>query len=104
MAEYNSEAHDEAVVIAGLPEATNGPLGSHNGSEKPKALVRISALDKLFEARGEATVKVGKQTLTLPIQSVDLEQVEALVRPYRPKVPVRRERINGTWTDVVNQA
>lgn len=80
---------------------------SMNGAETPQVVQRLSALDNLFEATGVAAIKVmrgGKeQTLELPIQSVDNEMVEGLVRPYRPRVPVKRELIAGKWTSMVNE-
>lgn len=68
---------------------------------------RLSILDTLFDASGFAELKVMKQgkehIWKLPIQSVDNEMVEALARPYRPKVPVKRELIAGKWTTVSNE-
>lgn len=69
---------------------------------------RLCALDNLFAATGEVKIKVtkGKREtyITLPIQSVDNERVEAMARQYRPKLPTRREQIDGQWKTVINEA
>jgi hypothetical protein len=83
---------------------TNG-TGPHQApAEATAPITRLSVLDKLFEARGVAKVRVGARLLELPIQAVDAEQVEALCRPYRPRIVVKRERIDGQWQDVRNLA
>lgn len=64
----------------------------------------LCALDRLFDATGVAEVKVGAKTLTLPIQAVDLEHVEALCRPFRPKVPTKRDMIAGQWKTIIDEA
>ncbi len=71
------------------------------------AVTKLSALDQLFEATGIAELKVtrGKKevVLQLPIQSVDNEVIEAAAKPYRPRVPLKREMIQGKWVSVVNE-
>jgi hypothetical protein len=73
-----------------------------------KTLTRLSAMDDLFAATGTVDVKVtrgNKETfVSIPIQSVDNEVVDALARPYRPKLPTRREMIDGQWKTVINEA
>lgn len=71
-----------------------------NGHAMP--LKRLSALDKLFEATGTVTIQCGKKTVTLEIQSVDLELVESLCRPFKPKAKVHVELNNGKRTIVEN--
>jgi len=65
-------------------------------------ITRLSALDKLFTATGEVRVQCGKKTVALPIQSVDLELVESLCRPFKPKPKVHVELNNGRRTIVEN--
>lgn len=72
-----------------------------------QVIQRLSVLDTLFEASGFAAIKVMKhgqeRIWNLPIQSVDNEMVEALARPFRPKVPIKRELLAGKWTTVTNE-
>lgn len=74
----------------------------------PSVVTRLCALDTLFAATGTVDVRVmrnGKDgTITLPIQSVDNEMVEALVKPLRPKLPTRRDMIDGQWKTIINEA
>lgn len=69
-----------------LPDTPTTPNGTHP--------TRLCALDMLFSATGEVEVKVGARTITLPIQSVDVEAVQALVgKP--PRAPMFIQRVNG---------
>lgn len=68
------------------------------------AVTALCALDRLFDATGTAEVKVGGKTLALPIQSVDLEQVEALCKPFRPKPPIKRDQVQGKWVTIIDEA
>lgn len=77
-----------AALPLALPVSTNGHA----------PLKRLSALDKLFEATGEVTVRCGARDITLAIQSVDLEMVESLCRPYRPAPKVVLGLENGVRT------
>ena len=81
---------------------------AHTNSATPQPLTRLSALDDLFAATGTVEVKVtrgGKEAfVSIPIQSVDNEVVDALARPYRPKLATRREQIDGQWKTVINEA
>ena len=70
-------------------EVTSPTMNGH------KPLTRLSALDKLFDATGEVTLKCGKHDVTLPIQAVDLELVDTLCRPYRPKPKISVAMVNG---------
>ena len=68
-----------------------------NGATKP--ITRLCALDVMFSATGTVEVKVGSKTITLPIQSVDVEEVTALSgKPPRP--PMFQERRDGVTTRV----
>ena len=67
-------------------------------------ITRLSALETLFAATGTVAVKVGTGLLTLPIQSVDTEEAEALARPYRPKVPTKSFFANNRWVLAANEA
>ncbi len=69
--------------------ATNGT------TPKATPVRRLSALDRLFEASGDVTVRCGKHEVTLPIQAVDLELVESLCRPYRPTPKTSVALVNG---------
>ena len=72
-----------------------------NGTEQaelapiPQRITRLSPLDTLFAASGTALVKVTKkgkeEILELPIQSVDLEEVVAMVGP-EPRMPRRSDK------------
>jgi hypothetical protein len=81
-------------------------IGMSNGTHAAEALpiTALCALDKLFDAAGTAQVRVGTKLLAIPIQSVDLEFVEALCKPFRPKAPIRRENIAGKWETVKDMA
>lgn len=81
---------EDAAIVVG----TNGTTS--------KALKRLSALDKIFAATGEVTVRCGAREVTLPIQAVDLELVESLCRPFRPKPKVHVELVNGKRQIVEN--
>ncbi len=70
-------------------------MGEHMDTGVPSSngvLAELSAMDPIFAATGTAMVKVtrgGQETiLELPIQSVDVEEVNRIVGP-EPKVPVR---------------
>lgn len=56
---------------------------------------RLSALDKLFTATGEVTIKCGTREVTLGIQAVDLEFVESVCRPFRPVPRMSIALVNG---------
>lgn len=90
-----------------IVEEGSQPIQMHNGA-MPPVLTRLSALDDLFAATGTVEVKVtrgGKETfVTLPIQSVDNEMVETLARPFRPKLPTKRDMINGQWRTILDEA
>jgi hypothetical protein len=90
---------DEVVpyVSATSEQATALTTNGH------KPLLRLSALEKLFTAVGEVTIRCGSKDVTLPIQSVDLELVESLCRPYRPKPKVHVELVGGKRVIVENQ-
>ena len=64
-------------------------------SDTTGTLTRLCALDQLFEATGSVTIMVkrgGKDTpLTLPIQAVDSELMQAICKKYQP--PIKKERI-----------
>ena len=62
-------------------------------------LTRLCALDTLFSATGTVEVKVGSRTLTLPIQSVDVELVQA-ISGKPPRAPMYQERRDGVMTRV----
>ena len=83
-----------AAILPNAPTSGNAPVQ------------RLSALEKLFDSTGIATVKVTKGTkevlLSLPIQSIDNEIVEAMARPFRPRVPIKRLHIDGKWRDVIS--
>ena len=68
-----------------------------------KTVTRLSALDRLFEAQGEVTIKCGARELTLPIQSVDLEFVTSVCKPFLPKPKVTSELLNGKRIIVENR-
>lgn len=85
---------DAAPYIVALPATPNGHA----------PLTRLSALDRLFEAHGEATVRCGARDLTLPIQSVDLEVVERFCRPYRPIPKISTALVNGRRETVAHLA
>jgi hypothetical protein len=84
----------------------------HAQEPDAKPITRLCALDSLFAASGTVDVKVTRvangrrveQKITLPIKSVDNELAESLARPFRPKVPTRRESKNGTWFTIVDEA
>lgn len=78
---------------------------SENG-KKPKSapITRLSALDRVFAATGEVTIRRGKETMLLPIQSFDFESVEALIKDRRPAPKVRSELVNNVRRIVVNEA
>ena len=71
-------------------------------------LTRLSALDQIFEATGTVTIMVkraGKDTpITLPIQAIDAEMMQAIARPYQPKVPRISKRIDGAWVNMPDTA
>ena len=70
-------------------EARTPPPNGH------KPLTRLSAMDRLFEAVGEVTVRCGSREVTVAIQAVDLELVESLCRPYKPKPKIVVELDKG---------
>lgn len=84
----SDDAEPYTVSPIALPVSSNGHA----------PLKRLSALDKLFEATGEVTVRCGVRDITLPIQAVDLEMVESLCRPYRPQPKVVLGLENGVRT------
>ena len=65
-------------------------------------LKRLSALEKIFQATGEVTIRCGTREIVLPIQSVDLEMVESIFRPFRPQPKVHVELVNGRRQIVEN--
>lgn len=66
---------------------------------KAAPLTRLCALDTLFSATGVVDVKVGAKTISIPIQSVDVEAVQALAgKPPRP--PMFQERRDGVTARV----
>lgn len=77
-----------------------------NNGQYRAPIERLCALDMLFAATGTVDVKVTRKgreaTITIPIQSVDNEQADALARPFRPKVPTRREMIGGAWKTIID--
>jgi hypothetical protein len=79
--------HEEFSVTQ--PSSTNGTA----------PLTRLCALDTLFSATGTVEVKVGSKTIPIPIQSVDVEAVQALAgKP--PRAPMYQERRDGIMTRV----
>jgi hypothetical protein len=76
------------------PQAANG---------HKKVLKRLSALDRVFEATGTVTIQCGANQVTLEIQSVDLELVASICKPYLPKPKVHVELVNGKRTIVENR-
>jgi hypothetical protein len=72
-------------------ESTNGQQ-TYPKTDKP--LVRLCALDTLFNATGTVEVKVGSHTQIIPIQSVDAEEVQAIMgKP--PRAPMFIHRVNN---------
>lgn len=94
---------EQQLVIEG-----SRPIMMPSNGTAPQPLTRLSALDDLFAATGTVDIKVtrgGKEAyVSIPIQSVDNEMVDALARPYRPKLATRREQIDGQWKTVINEA
>ncbi len=82
------------------------PTVTVNGTHASEAIpvTALCALDKLFDATGTAQVRVGTKLLAIPVQSVDLEFIEALCKPFRPRAPIRRENIAGKWETVKDVA
>ena len=97
---------DETQLWYDNKEDTYVPSVTTNGTHEAHAIpiTALCALDKLFDASGTANVRVGTKLLAIPIQSVDLEFVEALCRPFRPKAPIIREHIQGKWETVKDVA
>ena len=85
---------------------TTLPPESRTNGTQP--VTRLCALDALFAATGTVDIKVtrgGVETvLSIPIQSVDTEMVEALARHAKPKPPTRVELNNGRRVVTENQA
>jgi hypothetical protein len=81
----------------------NGVISTTTGT-----LTRLCALDHVFEATGTVTIVVKRggvdQPITLPIQAVDAELMQALSKPYQPKVPRLSQKIDGVWVKVVDTA
>ena len=71
---------------------------------KSQPLRRLSALDRVFDAVGVAEVQCGARTLELPIHAVDMELVEGLIKPFRPKAPTLTELWNGKRVVKINEA
>lgn len=69
-----------------------------------KPLKRLSALDRVFESVGIVMVRCGLRELELPIQAVDMESVESVIKQYRPRPPVREELRQGRKHIIVNEA
>lgn len=96
MDRYSEEEGLTAAVAP--PEETSGP----------KKLRRLCALDTFFRGSGVAVLRFrqgGREvTYEIPIKSVDNEEADAIVKPYRPKPPIDREYINNKWVSVVNEA
>lgn len=69
---------------------------------------RLSVTDLPFRSTGIANVKIttgGKESLLpIPILSINLEEVELVVKHLRPKVPTYRDKIKGQWMTVLNEA
>lgn len=65
---------------------------------------RLSALERVFDATGVAEIRCGAKTLELPIRAVDMELVEGIIKPYRPKPPTRDELRNGKRITLINEA
>lgn len=89
----------DAQEVYDVETTTNGMY-----TTTPLPITTLCALDKLFDATGIAQVRVGTKLLAIPIQSVDLEFVEALCKPFRPRAPIRRENIQGKWETVKDMA
>ena len=94
--------YDTAQDFTALAPSTS------NGIAPEGLPTRLCALDALFEATGTVRLKVTRrghqETLELPIQAIDNEQVDALTRPLRPKCPTYRDQIGGQWKTVRNEA
>jgi hypothetical protein len=88
---------DQEEYVAVVP-----PQSSNGHSAKP--ITRLSALDRVFEARGTVDVKAGERTITLPIQSVDNAAVEGVLKPYKPLPPTRSQLEGGRRVIIENQA
>src|SRR5438477_12191800 len=56
---------------------------------------RLSAGDRLFEARGEVSLRCGKRVVTIPIRAVSMETVEEICKPYRPTQRTSAPMRNG---------
>lgn len=82
-----------------MPENGTGPVRT-----EAVPITALCALDRLFDATGVAEVKVGPRLLQIPIQSVDLEHVEVLCKPFRPKAPIKRDMIQGQWKTIIDEA
>ena len=78
--------------------------------EKPSKLPvkKLTVVEAPFYSTGVAEVKVtrgGKEyVMEIPIRAVDLEAVEAFCRNMRPKVPTARDRVNGRWITILDEA
>lgn len=79
-----------------------GDTGSFTPEIAP--LARLCAIDTLFTAQGTVNIKVGQRIVTLPVQSVDTEVIDAFVRAYRPVPPTRTQLENGRRVVIENQA
>jgi hypothetical protein len=103
--EEQSQAISHQVLNNAFDSAvTNGAsIGSN-----VRRLTRLSVSEAPFRSTGLATIKTTVDGtvnfLEIPIKSVDLEDVETLVMPYRPAVPTKRERIDGKWTTILDPA
>ena len=92
----------EVYLTNGAPFVTETPPDDAEPTEEP--VTSLCALDRLFDATGTVKVKVGTQTRTLPIQAVDLEQVEALCKPFRARPTVKRDQVGGKWVTIIDEA
>jgi len=82
----------------------NFSMGEIMSTEAVKPLKRLSALDRVFESTGTVIVRCGLRELELPIQAVDMESVEGIIKQYRPRPPVREELRQGRKHVIVNEA
>lgn len=94
-----SEDHEEYVSNGIVTEQEPPPAEL---SIAP-SVTRLCALDRVFDATGTVQVRCGQKTLTLPIQAIDFEGLEALVKSRRPKTPSLRQMENGRVRIIANE-
>lgn len=106
--QQNVDAQTANTTTEAADRQTNQVLDSVVNGHAYNLVKKLSVSDAPFYSTGMAHIKVTKngqeKTLKIPIRAVDLEEVETFCRNFRPKVPTKRDKIQGRWVTILDEA